>query len=124
MLGIRDDFQEDNDFSPTEAVFVSHLVLTGQFVNMAKSPLPSFLEELQIPMAGLTPPPRLHYSSPALIILPEEMLLARFMLVLCDAAASGPSRMLEQSTHFFHLQIADRTDKVSTLLFKHSTGAT
>jgi hypothetical protein len=78
MLGIRDDFHEDNDFSPAEAVFVSQLVLTGQFVDTTESPSPSFLEELQIAMAGLTPPPLLHNSSPALIILPEELLLAPF----------------------------------------------
>ncbi len=62
MLGIRDDFHEDNDFSPTEAVFVSQLVLTGQFINSAESPSPPFLKELQTTIAAITPPPRLHYS--------------------------------------------------------------
>ncbi len=35
MLGIRASFQEDSQFSPTEAVFGSQLVLQGQFVNIA-----------------------------------------------------------------------------------------
>ncbi len=85
MLGTRISFHMDSVFSPAEAVYDSQLVLTGQFVNTAESPSPSFLEELQTAMAGLTPPPTLYNSSPALIILPEKFLLARFVLVLCDA---------------------------------------
>jgi hypothetical protein len=58
LLGIRADFH----FPPTKAVFVSQLVLTGQFINSAESPSPPFLKELQTTMAAITPPLRLHYS--------------------------------------------------------------
>jgi hypothetical protein len=50
------------------------------------------------------------------------MLLARFVLVRRDGAQpllspiyDGPYRVLERSTHFFLLEMGDRTDKVSTL---------
>ncbi len=57
--------------------------------------------------------------------LPEELLLARFVLVRRDGAQppllpiyDGPYRVLERSTHFFLLEMGDRTDKVSTLRLK------
>ncbi len=119
MLGIRAAFHEDSDFPLAETVFGSQLVPPGQFVNTAESQSPSFLEELQTAMTGLTTPPKLHNSLPALITLPEELLLARFVLVLCDAVQQPlPLLRAGVSIHFFHLQIADRTDKVSTLHLK------
>ncbi len=57
--------------------------------------------------------------------LPEELLLARFVLVCRDGAEpllspfyDGPYRVLERSTHFFLLEMGERTDKVSTLRHK------
>jgi hypothetical protein len=88
-IGICTDFHSPP--LPPPKGCVSQLVLTGQFVNMAESPSPSFLEELQTAMAGLIPPPTLH---------------------------TGPSLVLELSTHFFLLQIGERTDKVSMLRLK------
>jgi hypothetical protein len=53
------------------------------------------------------------------------LLLARFVLVRRDGAQpplspiyDGPYRVLERSTHFFVLEMGDRTDKVSTLRLK------
>ncbi len=64
-------------------------------------------------------------SAPAPSTLPEELLLARFVLVRRDGAQpplspiyDGPYRVLERPTHFFLLEMGDRTDKVSTLLMK------
>ncbi len=57
LLGIRTAFREDSEFSPTEAVYGSQLVLPGQFINTAESPTPSFLRELQTTMTGHPPPP-------------------------------------------------------------------
>jgi hypothetical protein len=66
-------------------VFDSQLVLPDQFVDTAKSP--SFLEKLQYyTMPGDSPPPMRHNSSLTLTTLPEEMLLAHFVLVYQDAA--------------------------------------
>ncbi len=63
MLGVRATFRDDSDFSPAEFVFGAQLVLPGQFVDTAESPLPSFLEDLQTTMANhsLTQ----HNSAPA-----------------------------------------------------------
>jgi hypothetical protein len=51
--------------------------------------------------------------------------MARFILVRRDGAQlplspiyDGPYRVLERSTHFFLLEMGDRTDKVSTLRLK------
>jgi hypothetical protein len=80
---------------------------------------------LQTTIAGRPPPPTRHNSAPAPSPLPEELLLARFVLVLRDGAQpplspvyNEPYRVLEQSTHIFFLEIGDRTDKVSTLRLK------
>jgi hypothetical protein len=121
MLGIRAAFREDSDFTPAEAVFGSQLVLPGQFVGAAKSPTPSFLADLQTAMSGRPPLAPRHNSSPAPVTLPEILLLARFVLVRRDGAQpslaplyDGPFRVLERSTHFFHLQLGDRVNNVST----------
>jgi hypothetical protein len=125
MLGIRASFREDSEFSLAEAVFGSQLILPGQFINTAKSPSPSFLNDLQTTMAGRPPPPTRHNSAPAPSTLPEELLLARFVLVRRDDAQpplfrvyDGPYRVLERSTHFFLLEMGERTDKASTLRLK------
>jgi hypothetical protein len=36
----------------------------------------------------------------------------------CGPVYDGPYRVLERSTHFFLLEMGDRTDKVSTLRLK------
>ncbi len=76
-------------------------------------------------MAGRPPPPTRHNSAPAPSTLPEELLLARFVLVRRDGAGpllspfyDGPYQVLERSTHFFLLEMGERTDKVSTLRLK------
>jgi hypothetical protein len=91
----------------------------------AESPSPSFLSDLQTTMTGRPPPPTHHNSAPAPSTLPEELLLARFVLVRRDGAQplllpiyDGPHRVLERSTHFFLLEMGDRTDKASTLRLK------
>ncbi len=63
-------------------------------------------------------------SAPAPSTLPEE-LLARFVLVRRDGAQlplspiyDGPYRVPKRSTHFFLLEIGNRTDKASTLSLK------
>jgi hypothetical protein len=76
-------------------------------------------------MTGRPPPPTWHNSAPAPSTLPEELLLARFVLVCRDGMQpplslvyDGPYRVLEQSTHFFLLEMGKKTDKVSTLQLK------
>ncbi len=77
-------------------------------------------------MTGRPPPPARHNAAPAPSTLPEELLLARFVLVRSRDGAQpplspiydGPYRVLERSTHFFLLEMGDRTDKVSTLRLK------
>jgi hypothetical protein len=127
MLGIRASFREDSKFSTTEAVFGSQLVLPGQLGDTAESPSPSFLEDLQTAMAGRPPLPTRHNLAPAPSTLPEELLLARFVLVRRDGAQpslspvyDGPYQVLEPSTQFFLLQIGERTDKISTLRLKQA----
>ncbi len=120
LLGIRAAYREDSKFSPAEAVYGSQLILPGQFINTAKSP--PFLSDLQTTMTGCRlPPPARHNAAPGPSTLPEELLLARFVLVRRDGAQpllspiyDSPYRVLERSTHFFLLEMGDRTDKVST----------
>jgi hypothetical protein len=98
-------------FSLAEAVFGSQLILPGQLVNTAESLSPSFLKDLQTAMTGRPPPPPTrHNSAPAPSTLPEELLLAPFVLARRDGAQpplstvhDGPYRVLERSTHFFLL---------------------
>ncbi len=104
-------------------MFGSQLILTGQFINTAE--LLSFLSDLQTTMTGRPPPLTRHNSAPAPSTLPEELLLARLVLVRWDGAQPPlspiydcPYRVLERSTHFFLLEMGDRTDKVSTLRLK------
>jgi hypothetical protein len=105
MLGVRAIFRENSDLSPAEAVFGTQLVLPGQFIVTAESPS---LEDLMTAMAGHLPLPTHHNSEPAPTALPEELLLARFMLV-CRAGGQpplapiydGPFPVMERSTHFF-----------------------
>ncbi len=125
MLGIRASFREYSKFSPVEVMLGLQLILLGQFINTAESPLPSFLSDLQTTMTGCPPPPARHNEAPAPSTLPEELLLAHFVLVRRDGAQpplspiyDGPYRVLERSTHFFLLEMGDRTDKVSTLRLK------
>ncbi len=108
MLSIRASSREDCEFSPAQAVFGSQLILPGQFVNTANSP--SFLSNLQTEMTGRPPPPTRHNSAPAPSTLPEELLLAHFVLVHWDGAQpslsqiyDSPYRVLERSIHFFLL---------------------
>jgi hypothetical protein len=96
-----------------------------QFIDTAGSSPPSFLEDLQTAMAGCSPLPTRYNSSPALTALPEELLMACFVLICCDRSQpplapiyEGRNSVLEQSTHFFFLQIGDRTDKVSVVRLK------
>jgi hypothetical protein len=68
MLGVRVTLQEDSDFLPAEAVIGTQLVLPGQFIDKAESP--SFLKDLQTAMAGRSPPPTRHNSTPGPTSLP------------------------------------------------------
>jgi hypothetical protein len=79
--------------SPAEAVFGSQLFLPGLFVNTAN--LPSFLSNLQTTMTGHPPPPTRHNSVPAPSTLPEELLLARFVLVRWDGAQPPLSQIYD-----------------------------
>jgi hypothetical protein len=106
-------------------MFGSQLILPGQFINTAESPSPSFLSDLQTTMTGRPPPPTRHNAAPAPSTLPEELLLACCVIVRRDGAQplllpiyDGPYRVLGRSTHFFLLEMGDRTDKVSTLRLK------
>ncbi len=121
LLGIRTAFREDSEFPPAEAVYGSQLVLPGQFINTVESPSPSFLRELQTTMTGRPPLPARHNAAPAPSALPAGP-LGPGTQRRCAAAAVAylrrPLPVLERSTHFFLLEMGDRTDKVSTLHLK------
>jgi hypothetical protein len=90
MLGIRSTWREDAQFSPAEAVFGSQPVLPGQFLDAPEPPSPSFLSEFQGVLAKRTPPAATCKSLPGPVSLPEDLLLARHVLVRRD----GPSTRL------------------------------
>ena len=125
MLGIRTAWREDSQFSPAEAVFGSQPVLPGQFLDTPEPPSPQFLSDFQGVLANRVPTPATCKSLPGPTSLPEDLLLARHVLVRKDGPHpplaplyDGPFLVLERSLRFFKLQIGQRTDTVSTLRLK------
>jgi hypothetical protein len=118
---MRSAWREDSEFSPAEAVFGSQLVLPGQFLSTPEPPSPTFLQDFQGVLAGRSPLPTSHHTTPSPTALPEELLLARFVFVRHDAVQpplsplyDGPFLVLERSLHFFKLQVGSRIETVST----------
>jgi hypothetical protein len=125
MLGVRSAWRENSSFSPAEAVYGAQPILPGQFLAAEECPSPSFLADLQGLLSGRTLQPTTHHSLPAPQQLPEELLLAKHVLVRKDghvapleAAYDGPFLVLERSLRFFKLQIGNKVDTVSTLRLK------
>jgi hypothetical protein len=125
MLGIRSTWREDGQFSPAEAVFGSQPVLPGQFLDALEPPSPSFLSEFQGVLAKRTPPAATCKSLPGPVSLPEDLLLARYVLVCRNGPSTplsplydGPYLVSERSLRFSKLQVGQRTDTVSTLRLK------
>jgi cleavage and polyadenylation specificity factor subunit 1 len=121
LLGIRSAWREGAEFSPSEAVFGSQLVLPGQFLSTPESPSPSFLRDFQGVLAGRPPLPTSHHTTPAPTSLPEDLLLSRFVLVRHDGVQpplsplyDGPFLVVERSLHFFKLQMGAKVETVST----------
>jgi hypothetical protein len=121
LLGVRSAWREDWEFSPAEAVFGSQLLLPGQFLSTPEPLSLSFLREFQGVLAGRSPLPMTHHTTPAPTSLPEDLLLARFVLVRHDGVQpplsllyDGPFLVLERSLHFFKLQMGTRIETVST----------
>jgi hypothetical protein len=128
MLGIRSAWRKGTDFSPAEAVYGTQPILPGQFLAAEEDPSPSFLSDLQGILAGRALLPTTHHSTPAPQDLPEDLLLAKHVLVRRDghvpplaATYDGPFLVLERSLCFFKLQVGDRVDTVSTLRLKPCT---
>jgi len=118
---MRTSCSEEADFSPAEAVFGSQLVLPGQFLSAPEPPSPNFLQDFQKVLAGRSPRQTSHHTTPAPTALPEDLLLARFVLVRRDAVQpplsplyDGPFLVLERSLHFFKVQIGTRAETIST----------
>jgi hypothetical protein len=121
LLGFRTSCGEDSEFSPSENVFGSQLVLPGQFLSTPEPPSPTFLQDFQGVLAGRSPLPTSHHTTPSPTALPEDLLLSRFVLVRHDAVQpplgplyDGPYLVLERSLHCFKLQIGSRIETVST----------
>jgi len=123
LLGLRAQPRDDSGLSPAEAVFRSPLVLPGQFLGNQEPPGPVFFEQLRQSMSAFQPAESRHnYSStsPLPAELPPDLLQAECVLVRRDAQAGplapaydGPYRVLQQSPHFFKLQLGDCSDNVS-----------
>ncbi len=95
--------------------------MQGQFLSAPEPPSPSFLQDFQGVLAGRTPLPTHHHTTPSPTALPEDLLLSRFVLVRRDVVQpplsplyDGPFLVLERSLHFFKLQVGSRIDTVST----------
>jgi hypothetical protein len=104
LLGIRSAWREGTKFSPAEAVYGAQPILPGPFLAGPESPSPTFLDDLQGILSGRTALPTTHHSTPAPQQLPEELLLAKHVLVRRDghttplsAAYDGPFLVLERS---------------------------
>ncbi len=125
MLGIRSAWRPDSEYSPAEAVYGTQPLLPGQFLTAEDPPPPSFLSDLQQLLANRTAPPTAHHNTPAPLQLPEDLLLARHVLVRKDghvpplaADYDGPFLVLEWSLRTFKLQIGNKEENVSTLRLK------
>jgi hypothetical protein len=125
LLGIRSAWREETNFSPADAVYGSQPLLPGQFLDSPENPPPSFIADFQGVLAGRSPVSTTHHSSPEPVGLPEDLLLARYVLVRRDGhqpplspAYDGPYLVLERSLRFFKIQIGGRADNVSTLRLK------
>jgi hypothetical protein len=126
MLGIRSAWREETLFSPAEAVYGAQPFLPGQFLAAEEDlPPPSFFTDLQGILSGRTVLPTQHHSTAAPQQLPEDLLLAKQVLVRRDghipplaAAYDGPFLVLERSLQFFKLQVGDKVDTFSTLRLK------
>ncbi len=125
MLGIRTAWREEGYLSPAEAVFGSQPLLLGQFLDTPEPPTSQFLQDFRNLLANHRPPLTSHHSKPAPEVVPEDLLLARHVLVRRDGITPpltpiyyGPYLVLERSLRFFKLQMGNRTDNVSTLLLK------
>ncbi len=125
LLGIRSAWREGTRFSPAEAVYGAQPILPGQFLDSPEPPSSSFLDDLQGILSGRTALPTTHHSTPAPQQLPEELLLAKHVLVRRDghtiplsAAYDGPFLVLERSLRYFKLQVGNKTDTFSTLRLK------
>ncbi len=121
LLGFRSAWREDSEFSPSEAVFGSQLVLPGQFLSTPESPSLSFIRDFQGVLAGRPPLQTAHHTTPARTSLPEDLLLFRFVLVRHDSVQpplsplyDDPFLVLERSLHFFKVQMGTRTETIST----------
>jgi hypothetical protein len=116
---MRTAWREDAEFSPSEAVFGSQLVLPGQFLSAPESP--SFLRDFQGVLAGRPPLQTTHHNTPSPTALPDDLLLSRFVLVRNDAVQpplsplyDGPFLVVERSLHFFKVQMGSKVEVVST----------
>ncbi len=103
-----------------------HLAVLGCHRRLARPP-PLGDAGHQGLLQGRQPPDTADTTQLSPSYLPEELLLARFVLVRRDSAQpplspiyDGPYQVLERSTHFFLLKMGDRTDKVSTLRLKRA----
>jgi hypothetical protein len=72
LLGFRISRGEDSEFSPSEAVFGSQLILPGQFLSAPESPSPSFQQDFQGVLAGRTPLQTRHHTTPRQRRLPFQ----------------------------------------------------
>ncbi len=95
--------------------------MPGQFLSAPEPPSPSFIKDFQGVLAGRTPLQTTHHTTPSPTSLPEDLLLARYVLVRHDAVQpplsplyDGPFLVVERSLHFFKLQIGSRVEVVST----------
>jgi hypothetical protein len=122
MLGIQSAWREGSDFSPAEAVYCAQPIPGHRRGSIAFTPV----SDLQGILTGRTLLPTTHHSTLAPIELPEDLLLAKHVLVRRDGhvlplavAYVGPLLVLEYS--LFKLQVVYRLDTVSTLRLKPCT---
>ncbi len=94
LLGFRISRGEDSEFSPSEAVFGSQLILPGQFLSAPESPSPSFLQDFQGVLASRTPLQTRHHNTPA----PTALQRICSCLALCWYAVTLYSRPCRRST--------------------------
>ena len=124
LLGLRAAPRDHSDVSAAEFLYGETLCLPGQFVDGFSPPSDDFLRRYRSLLAGITPPPFLHNSTPSAIV-PSSLQTVPMVFVRKDGIVptlaeryEGPYQVVARGKSAFRLQMGHRSDWVSIARLK------